>query len=259
MNDGPKIRALIVDDEPLARRRVRRLLAHDADVEIVGDCADGYEAVGAINEHAPDLVFLDVQMPELDGFAVLGRLKPEQLPLVVFVTAYDQYALQAFEVCAVDYLLKPFDRKRFELALSRAKTRLVHERGDELSQRTLALLTELQARARHPDRILVKAGGRAFFLKADEIDWIEAEGKYVRLYVGRESYLLREAIGGIEAQLDPKMFLRIHRSAIVNIDRVRELQPWFHHEYRVILRDGTQLMLSRSCRKRLTDLLGSSL
>ncbi|MFL6210982.1 MAG: LytR/AlgR family response regulator transcription factor [Pyrinomonadaceae bacterium] len=259
MNEAPKIRALIVDDEPLARRRIRRLLAHDADVELVGDCADGYEAIAAINEHAPNLIFLDVQMPELDGFGVLNQLKSAQLPLVVFVTAYDQYALQAFEVCAVDYLLKPFDRKRFELALSRAKTRLVRERGDELSQRTLALLTELQARARHPDRILVKAGGRAFFLKADEIDWIEAEGKYVRLYVGRESYLLREAIGSIEAQLDPKMFMRIHRSAIVNIDRVRELQPWFHHEYRVILRDGTQLMLSRSCRKRLTDLLGSSL
>ncbi len=145
------------------------------------------------------------------------------------------------------------------MALGRVKTQLAHERGGEVNQRTLALLEELQARARHRDRILVKAGGRAFFLKADEIDWIEAEGKYVRLYVGRESYLLREAIGSIEAQLDAKMFLRIHRSAIVNIDRVRELQPWFNHEYRVILRAGTQLMLSRSCRKRLTDLLGSSL
>jgi two-component system LytT family response regulator len=255
MSEGRRIRALVVDDEPLARRRIMKLLAHDAEVETIGECADGYEAIAAINSHAPDLVFLDVQMPELDGFDVLARLDDAHLPLVVFVTAYDSYALRAFEVSAVDYLLKPFDRRRFDTALARAKSRLSTGRDTELTERTLALLEELRARTSHLERLMIKSGGRAFFLKTDEIDWIEAEGKYVRLHSGRESYLLREAIGSLEAQLDPKKFLRIHRSTIVNIDRVRELQPWFHQDYRVILRDGTELILSRSCRKKLAELL----
>lgn len=256
---GQKIRALVVDDEPLARRRIRKLLSRDTDVEVIGDCANGYEAVTAITEQTPDLVFLDVQMPEIDGFAVLEGIDQRTLPFVIFVTAYDQYALKAFEVSAVDYLLKPFDRKRFEMALQRAKTRLFTERGSDLNQQTLALLQELRARSRQLERLLVKSAGRAFFLKTDEIDWIEAEGKYVRLHVGRESYLLREGVSVIEGQLDPRKFLRIHRSTIVNIDRVKELQPWFHHEYRVVLRDGTELMLSRSWRRKLADLLGDRL
>jgi two-component system LytT family response regulator len=256
---GPKIRALVVDDEPLARRRIRKLLSRDADVEVIGDCANGYEAVNAITEQTPDLVFLDVQMPEVDGFAVLEGIEPRTLLFVIFVTAYDQYALRAFEVSAVDYLLKPFDRRRFEMALQRAKNRLLNERGSELNQRTLALLEELKARSSHVDRLLIKSGGRAFFLKTEEIDWIEAEGKYVRLHVGRESYLLREGIGGLETQLDPRRLLRIHRSTIVNIDRVKEFQPWFNHEYRVVLRDGTELVLSRSCRKKLAEALGEHL
>ena len=259
MNEGSKIRVAIVDDEPLARRRIRKLLARDADVETVCDCADGYEAAAAIVEHAPDLVFLDVRMPEVDGFQLLERLQPARLPLVIFVTAYDEYALRAFEVSAVDYLLKPFDRKRFAQALQRAKARLATERGSDMNQRTLALLEEIKARSSHLERLVVKSGGRAFFLKAEEINWIEAEGKYVRLHVGRESYLLREAIGTLEAQLDPKRFLRIHRSTVVNIDCVRELQPWFHGEYRVLLCDGTELTLSRGCRKKLGELLNSHL
>jgi two-component system LytT family response regulator len=221
---------------------------------MIGECGDGPAAVAAISEHAPDLVFLDVQMPEVDGFAVLARLPEDRTPLVVFVTAWDQYALRAFEVAAVDYLLKPFDRRRFDQALQRAKARLAETAGG-LGRRTLALLEELRARASHLDRLVIKAGGRAFFLKTDEIDWVEAEGKYVRLHVGRESHLLREPIGTLEAQLDPRRFLRIHRSTIVNIDRIRELQPWFHNEVRVILRDGTELMLSRGCRKKLSELL----
>jgi len=253
--DGRRIRALVVDDEPLARQRIRRLLERDPEVETVGDCGDGSAAVAAIAEHAPDLVFLDVQMPGLDGFAVLERLPAGRTPLVVFVTAYDQYALRAFEVSAVDYLLKPFDRRRFAKALQRAKARLAAEADNGLGQRTLALLEELRARSSHLDRLVVKAGGRAFFLKTEEIDWIEAEGKYVRLHVGRESHLLREPISTLEAQLDPRRFLRIHRSTIVNIDRIRELQPWFHNEVRVILRDGTELMLSRGCRKKLAEVL----
>ena len=258
MTPTKAIRTLIVDDEPLARRRIRRMLARHPDVDVIGECANGREAVAAISEQRPALVFLDVQMPEVDGFAALGALDLDEMPLVIFVTAYDQYALRAFEVHALDYLLKPFDRRRFDMAMQRARSRLANERS-EVSQRTIALLEELRAQQSHVERMVIKAGGRAFFLKTDEIDWIEAEGKYVRLHVGRESYLVREAISQIEAQLDPKRFLRIHRSTIVNLDRVRELQPWFHNDYRVILRDGTELMLSRSCRKRLGELLGNAL
>jgi two-component system, LytTR family, response regulator len=258
MTAAIKTGALIVDDEPLARRRIRRMLARHPEIEILGDAANGREAITAIRELAPDLVFLDVQMPELDGFAVLEAIGAQLMPLVIFVSAYDQYALRAFEVCALDYLLKPFDRQRFDKALQRAKGRLANERTD-INQRALRLLEELRAERSHAERMLVKSGGRAFFLKTDEIDWVEAEGKYVRLHVGKESYLVREAISSLEAQLDPKKFLRIHRCSIVNIDRVKELQPWFHNEYRVILRDGTELMLSRSCRKKLGELLGNAL
>jgi len=259
MTSSKTIRALIVDDEPLARRRIKRMLAHDPEVAIVADCSNGKEAIAAIKSESPDLIFLDVQMPEVDGFDVLAGAQTSGMPLVIFVTAYDQYALRAFEVAAVDYLVKPFDRRRFEGALQRAKSRLASGRESDVNQQTLALLAELKAQSSHIERLVIKAGGRAFFLKTDEIDWIEAEGKYVRLHVGKESYLLREAIGSMEAQLDPKKFPRIHRSTIVNIERVRELQPWFHNEYRVILKDGTELMLSRSCRKRLGELLGSAL
>jgi len=259
MTSGRTIRTLIVDDEPLARRRIRRMLAHDPEVAIVGDCSNGRDAIAAIKSESPDLIFLDVQMPEVDGFDVLASTETKRPPLVIFVTAYDQYALRAFEVAAVDYLVKPFDRRRFEGALERAKSRLASGRESDLNQQTLALLAELRAQSSHVERLVIKAGGRAFFLKTGEIDWIEAEGKYVRLHVGKESYLLREAIGSMEGQLDPRKFPRIHRSTIVNIERVRELQPWFHNEYRVILKDGTELMLSRSCRKRLGELLGSSL
>jgi two-component system, LytTR family, response regulator len=258
MTQGRKIRAMIVDDEPLARRHIRRLLDRNSDVEVIADCANGRECVAAIKEFAPDLIFLDVQMPEADGFSVFDSVGAEEMPLVIFVTAYDQYALQAFEVNALDYLLKPFDRKRFDKALERAKSRLLSERNG-INQRALAILEELKARTNRSARILIKSGGRAFFLKVDEIDWIEAEGKYVRLHVGRESYLLREAISNIEAQLDPKKFPRIHRSTIVNIERVRELQALFNNEYHVILHDGTELTLSHSYRKKLGDLLGSSL
>src|SRR5215510_561759 len=259
MSSSERIRTVIVDDEPLARRRIRRMLARDPKIEVVCDCGNGKDAIAAMRTLNPDLLFLDIQMPEINGFDVLELSDPKQLPLVIFVTAYDQYALRAFEVSAVDYLVKPFDRARFERALTRAKSRLATDRGSDLSRQTLALLEELKARSNHVERLLIKAGGRAFFLKAEEIDWIEAEGKYVRLHVGKESYLLREAIGTMETQLDPKKFPRIHRSTIVNIDRVRELQPWFHNEYRVVLKDGTELMLSRSCRKRLGELLGSAL
>ena len=259
MITAAKIRALVVDDEPLARRRICKLLSRDVEVEVIGDCANGYEAIEAINHRAPHLVFLDVQMPEVDGFAVLESIDPRAMPFVIFVTAYDQYALKAFEVSAVDYLLKPFDKKRFQQALQRAKSRLMTERDRGLNEQTLALLQELKARSQCLVRLLIKSGGRAFFLKTDEIDWIGAEGKYVRIHAGNESYLFREGMTAIEHQLDTRKFMRVHRSHIVNIDRVKELQPWFNHEYRVVLHDGTKLILSRSCRKKLADLLGERL
>ncbi|HEX2572683.1 MAG TPA: LytTR family DNA-binding domain-containing protein [Polyangia bacterium] len=246
MSDGGRIRTLIVDDEPLARRRIRRLLAHDTEVEVIGECADGDEAVKAIHEQAPDLLFLDVRMPALDGFQVLEQSKSRQSPLVVFISAYDEYALRAFTIPAVHYLQKPFDRKQFEEALHRVKERLAAERGGELTQRTFALLEELRARTSQPKRLLVRTKHHTFFLKVEDIDWIKADGKYVELYVGRDSYQIRESISGMEARLDAKMFQRIHRSTIVNLDRVVRLEPWFHGEHRVFLRDGTVLIWSRN-------------
>ena len=254
-----RTRVLIVDDEPLARRRIRRMLSADDEVEVIGDCGTGREALTVIRERSPDLVFLDVQMPEMDGFDLLKAIEGDRMPLIVFVTAHDQYALKAFEVYALDYLLKPFDRRRFDKALQRAKSRLQNESGSELGRQTLLLLEELKARGDHLDRLVIKEDGRVFFLKVEDIDWIEAEGKYVRLHTGKDAHLLREAISNLEAHLDPKRFARIHRSTIVNIDCIRELEPWFHNEYRVILRDGTRLMLSRGCRKKLSELLGAQL
>ena len=259
MTDAALIRTLVVDDEPLARGVIREMLEDDPEVEIIGECINGREAIAAIEELSPDLLFLDVQMPELGGFAVLEALKTERLPFVIFVTAYDQYAVRAFEVHALDYLLKPFDRERFEAAWQRAKNQIKKERETEREQRILALLEELKAGPKYLERLVVKTGGRVFFEDTDDIYWIEAEGNYVRVHNEQKSYLLRETISGLEAQLDPKKFLRIHRSAIVKIDRIQELQPWFHGEYRVILHNGTQLTLSRNYRENLQEVLGKAL
>jgi two-component system LytT family response regulator len=258
MSDSQKIRAMIVDDEPLARKRIRSLLERDREMEITGESAGGRDAVRVIRQQKPDLLFLDVQMPEMDGFQVLERAASEQMPLVIFVTAYDSYALRAFEVCAVDYLVKPFSRARFDDAVARAKDRLRKERGD-LGKLSLALLEEIRSRSRRPDRIAVRAAGKVLFVRVEEIDWIEAEGKYVRLHCGRESHLLREAISNIEARLDPKKFARIHRSAIVNVDRIERLESWFNNEYRVVMKTGDQLTLSRSYRRALSELLGNEI
>ena len=253
-----KLRALIVDDEPFARERVRRLLAADAEVEVVGECADGFAAVAAVREHTPDLLFLDVQMPGKDGFAVLDEIAGEHAPLVIFLTAYDNYAVRAFEACALDYLLKPFDEERFEKAIARAKAQL--RRAEEADTPVASLLSAQEARgANMPlERVVVKTGGRIFFLKTAEVDWIEAYGNYVRLHVGQTSYLLREPISSLEAQVDSARFLRIHRSALVNIERIREMQPMFHGQYVVILHDGTRLTLSRRYRSKLQKSLGKA-
>jgi two-component system LytT family response regulator len=252
-----KIRTLVIDDEPLARGRLRKLLEDETEIELIGECSDGREALAAIQEHSPDLIFLDVQMPELDGFSVLAALKREKMPVVIFVTAHDKFALKAFEVHAVDYLLKPFDRERFQTALARALNQIKREQTGALTERLSTLLADLKPESAHPERIVIKADGRMTFLKTDDIDWIEAADNYVNLRVGTESHLVRETMASLESRLPSKKFMRISRSTIVNIERIKELQPMFHGEYAVILRNGTRLTLSRSYRDKLQQLLGN--
>jgi two-component system LytT family response regulator len=259
-----KIRTVIVDDEPLARRNIRLLLKDEPEFEISGEAASGREALALIQKHSPDLVFLDIQMPEMDGFAVLENLEAEQLPVIVFVTAFDHYALKAFEFHALDYLLKPFDDARFEKALRQAKLQIEQREVKDLSTRLVALLEgrdgpsrEIPEKPQHLSRLLIKSSGRVFFLKTEEIDYVQAEDYYVKLQVGRKGHLLRETMNEMEAKLDPSKFLRIHRSTIVNIERIRELQQHFNGDYIVVLQDGTELKLSRSRREQLERLLKS--
>ena len=254
-----QIKAIIVDGDPTARNNIRDFLKTDPDVDIIDECSNGREAVQTIVAKSPDLMFLDTQMPELDGFGVIEAVGPDQLPAVIFVTAFDRYAVQAFAVHAVDYLLKPFDPQRFQTALDRAKTHLQLDPRKELNQRLNSILRELRGPGRKYERFVVKAGGRVFFLKNDEIDWVEAAGNYVRVHVGKETHLLRETMNAIAKKLDTALFIRIHRSAFVNIEKIKEVQPWFHGEYVVILRDGTQLTMSRSYRNNLPELLGTTL
>jgi two-component system LytT family response regulator len=253
-----KIRTLVVDDEPLARERLTSLLSAEPDIEVVGQCRDGEEAVTAIVDHSPDLVFLDVQMPAMNGFEVIDAVGPERMPLVIFVTAYDQHALRAFQVRALDYVLKPFDRERFQEALQRARAHIQRDETGDLGRRLLALVKDLRRDQPKTDRLVVKSGGRLFFLRADEIDWIEAAGNYVRLHVGTTSHLLRETMNAIEGRLDPEKFFRIHRSRIVNMERIQEMQPWLNGEYAVVLRTGTRLTLSRGYREKLQERLARS-
>jgi two-component system, LytTR family, response regulator len=251
-----KIRTLIVDDEPMARERVRTLLAQQADIDVVGECADGPQAVAAIERLEPQLVFLDVQMPGLDGFGVLRAVPPDRMPLVVFTTAYDEYALRAFDVHALDYLLKPFDSQRFFNTLDRARERLERQRAGELGKRLLAMVQDLKPDGpQASDRLVVKSSGRIFFVRLDEIDWIDAAGNYVRLHVNGESHLFRETMNAIEKRLDSR-FVRIHRSHIVNADRIKELLP-NDGEHLVVLQNGTRLTLSRGYKGRLQERLGA--
>jgi two-component system LytT family response regulator len=262
-----RFRAIIVDDEPTARRGVRLLLERDGSVDIVGEAAGGAEAAELMRREKPDLAFLDVQMPGCDGFEALNQIGPDAAPAVIFVTAYDEHALRAFEVNAVDYLLKPYDDARFSAALHRAKEEVRRRQSDHVNARLTQLLDYLQqngerASAREDkagDRILIKSSGEIFFLKAEEIDWIEAEGDYMKFHVSGRTHLMRETMARLEARLDPKRFIRIHRSTIVNFDRLRKLSPSFAGEYAVILHDGTKLKLSRGYHERIATLLKQSL
>jgi two-component system LytT family response regulator len=251
-----KIRTLIVDDEELARERLRSFLAHEPDLELVGECPDGAEAVEVLDRDPVDLLFLDVQMPELDGFGVLEAARPAQMPVVVFTTAFSEHALRAFEVHALDYLLKPFDRERLHVTLERVRERLRESRSGALNEKLTALLADMRPQPPAVDRLVVKTGGKVVLVKMAEIDWIEAADNYVTLHVGPDTHMLRETMNALEARLNSKQFIRISRSTIVNLERIKELQPMFHGDYTVILRNGTRLNLSRSHREKLQHLLG---
>ncbi len=254
-----KIRTVIVDDEPLAREGVRMMLETDSEISVVAECANGREALSAITVQKPDLIFLDVQMPEMGGFEVLESVGAEAAPQVIFVTAYDKYALQAFEAHALDYLLKPFTVKRFNEALKRAKSQIKNEQNDDLNRRLATLLEDLKQEAKYLERVVVKNSGRVAFVNVEEISWIEAAESYVRFHIeGGKSYLIRGAISRLATQLDPARFLRIHRSMIVSIKHIKEMQPLFHGDYEIVLKDGTKLTSSRSYRDKLQGLLENS-
>jgi two-component system LytT family response regulator len=270
------VRVVIVDDEPLARRTLRVLLEPEAGVEIVAEAGNGAEALDAIAATQPDLVFLDVQMPEMDGFEVLNALGPERMPAVIFVTAFDEHAVRAFDAEAADYLLKPFDDERFARALARARARIGDGRVRELASRLAQMLSPASAAPHLPtsppssspagetgdaprfaERIVVKRNSRVTLLDVQTVDWIEAADYVVRIHAGGAVHVLREPIADLERRLDPRRFFRIHRSTIVNLASVKELQPLFHGEYVVIMRDGSELRLSRARRDRLQQLLGA--
>jgi two-component system LytT family response regulator len=239
------IRALVVDDEPLGRRAIGRFLSKHTGVDVIGECGDGESAVTAIRERKPDLVFLDIQMPEMDGFQVVSEVGANQMPVTIFVTAYDRYALRAFDANAIDYLLKPISKERFERALIRAKHRIAGQFNCDELDRIRSSLERLAAAPIYPDRLPIPNKGRVLFVATKDIDWIEAEGNYVHLHVGNREYEFRQTLAAVEEKLDPSEFLRIHRSTIVNIHRIKEIQTWVHGHHRVLLENGTELRMSR--------------
>ena len=264
-----KIRALIVDDESLAREALLVMLDDDPEIEVIAECRNGREAVTVIREQSPDVVFLDIQMPEMDGFQVVKEVGAMQMPVTIFVTAYDKHALRAFEAHALDYLLKPFDHERFNTALQRAKTLVRQQKLGEISEGLIAVLRDLKASpaeadnrkpdtATHKDpldRVVIKSGGRIYFLKIEEIDWVEGAGDYLSLHSGSQTHLIRDTMGNLQAKLDPRKFLRTHRSTIVNIDRIKDIRPLSKGEYLITLTSGSCLKSSRGYRHGLQSLL----
>lgn len=249
------IRTVIIDDERLARQRIRRMLNDSPDFEVIAEFENSQHGLEYLEDTGADLLFLDVQMPGLDGFALLEALDPARMPIVIFVTAYDEYALRAFEYHAFDYLLKPFDQARFEKALDRARKQLTSQESN--NEKLLNLLNEIRQRNQEPARFAIKTPGRVFFVRQEDIDWIEAADNYVNLHVGADTHLIRETMNSLEGRLDSRKFLRIHRSTIVNAERIKELRPWFHGEYVVLLKDGAELTLSRTYREKILSLLGT--
>ena len=267
------IRALVVDDESLAREALLVMLGGDPEIEVIAECRNGKEAVTAIREKSPDVVFLDVQMPEMDGFQVVAEVGAARMPVTIFVTAYDRHALRAFEAHALDYLLKPFDHDRFDAALQRAKTFVRQQKLGEISESLFAVLQDLKSKnvktpaekddrkpegAAHQEpleRVVIKSGGRIYFLKTAEIDWVEGAGDYLTLHSGSQTHLIRETMGNFHAKLDPQKFLRIHRSTIVNIERIKDIRPLYKGEYVITLTSGVGLKASRGYRHELRQLL----
>ena len=246
-----RIKSLIVDDEPLGRERIRVLLAPDPRFEVVAECAHGREAVAAIRSMPIELAFLDIQMPEMSGVEVVQEIGPEAMPPVIFVTAYDAYAIKAFEMHAFDYLLKPFTVERFAEALDRAAERIALRDHAALSRQLSALIQDMPAPASWAERIMVKSRSKIYFVLTRDIDWIEAAGNYISIHAGGKTHLLRQTMASLEKQLDPVRFMRIHRSTIVNMDRVHQLHPMASGEYEVLLVDGTKLTMSRSYKDHL--------
>jgi two-component system LytT family response regulator len=242
-----QITALIVDDEPLARKRIRRLLRAASDVTVVGDAAGGEEALRLVEERAPQVMFLDVQMPRMDGFEVVRRIPPKSRPLIVFVTAYQQYALEAFRAAAVQYLLKPVEREPLRLALTRVRELVAARSSPSLT----AFLERVKQRTTFMQHVAVKSKERVRLVPVEQIDWFESAGNYVRLHIGSERFLLRQTMNGLEEKLDPTQFVRLHRTTIVNLQRIRDTRPASHGDHIVVLHDGTQLQLSRAYRERL--------
>lgn len=264
----PPVAAIVVDDEPLARQRIIDLLDRDPEVRLLAECADGHAAVDVILRQRPDLVFLDIQMPEIDGFRIIAEVTPEQMPTTIFVTAYDRYAIQAFDVQALDYLLKPYDDDRFMQALQRAKTAISYRQESRFHDRLMRLMQEKEGMASAPDaprdrlpsdRLIVRDQGEALVVRTVDIDYVQGEGVYVRLHTRRQDYLVRERMAELERRLDPRVFCRIHRSTIVNLDRIQKLIPHFNGESLVVLHDGVRLKVSRSRRDHLQDRLGMTL
>lgn len=249
-----KIKVLIVDDEPIARKGIRSHLSNERDIEVVGECGNGLEAVSAIQDLKPDIVFLDIQMPELNGLGVIEAIGSDRMPVIIFISAYDRYTLQAFEVHALDYLLKPFETERFQRALQRSREHLRTKRASQINHRLLDLLESLKERPKTLDRLVVKSSGRVYFVDVDEIDWIEAADNYVRLYVGAKGHLLHESLTSIEKKLDESRFARVHRSRIVNTTKIKELHPLFHGEYVIVLQSGTKVTSGRSYREKMKEL-----
>lgn len=252
---APKLRVLIVDDERLAREKLRTLLAAESALEVIGDCQNGAQAIVAVRKHKPDLMFLDVRMPQLDGFQVLQALAVNETPQVIFTTAYEHYAIRAFDSNAIDYLLKPFDQERLHRAVERARGGLARSHARALTERMLQLLS--RAGDVPEERLLVKAEGRLIFLNLEEIDWIEAAANYVRLNSGGVSYLIRDNIGRLAARLDPRRFARIHRSIIINVHKLKELQPCDNGEFIAVLKNGKSLSCSRGYRSEILRLIES--
>jgi two-component system LytT family response regulator len=259
----PAIRTVIADDEHLARKKLRLLLDSEPGVQVVAECQDGQQTLAAVQAHKPDLLLIDIRMPDLDGFQVLGKIAPDEMPVVVFTTAYDQFAIRAFEAHALDYLLKPFGGERLHHAIERVRAELLKSHNRDLTSRILDLIAEKaepKTESRQiDDRMVIRAGGKVVFLDVKEIDWIEAAANYVKLNVGKESYLLREGIGSISERLDPQRFVRIHRSAIVNVRKIKELQPCDSGEYIAVLKNGKELSCSRGYRTELQRLIGKNL